>query len=250
MSKSKFKAISFQRVLELHSGFYGGPALTRDLLAFHLRAGRIRARCKFRKRITGESLQQGWREALAAFKKQKSEGEVEFRDIPKTLWWRSVDWKADCDSWKLRQSGLCVTTSEEPRARSFMLGVRFHSGDVRNSFDPTKRRRGNRLVGELQNKEAWREFWHEIIRLVQDGRADLGLLHHPRLSSGEKLTNHFASDRDALDDAGQLDECSIDQIVALVDRRIPIALSHESIGEEVKELRKAFNLTRAYRKSR
>lgn len=236
MPKVLFPTISPNALIRLYAGSNSGPVATRDLLAFHLREGNIRTRAWNTWLSNEVSLREAWKSgpapenSLARPRKISSD-----RNVKSSLWWDSKNWAHDVDQWQFRKNRFTITLCERPLSRLMLKGLRFHGGDVKACFDPRSRDESRRSPGRTTDRDQWRLFWYEIIKLIQDGSKDFGVLG---LESNEKVGSRVIN---KLTSTFERDD---EQLVADVERSAPFKLKEEVVREEVKALRRKFNLSR------
>ena len=240
MKVTSAKSISAQKVLRLYAESNGGIVATRDLLAFHLREGHIRVRSGHVMKSDALTYGQAWRESARTYRTYREDNDIKLKNVPVGRWWRSADWLADRDSWKLHRSALCVTISVSPPVRIMMRYVRFNSADIRNCFDPSSRQQAFKQVGRSSEKIQWRMFWHEVVRLIKnDPQHEYGLLNASEYNGADKTADKI---RDHLLEKGEY--YTDDEVAETIEGRLAFRLSFESVKKEVQSLRTAMGLSR------
>jgi hypothetical protein len=244
-SYAQFKAISPARAIRLYERLNGGPVQTRDMIAFWLREGKIRARAQHVWESSELSIAEAWRrepdkEAHAKYTKLKKSN-----DVPTATWWKSLDWTRDVADWNLRRGRFHITTSTKPPTRIMLKRVRLHSDDIRKLLAPGFIDFSKSGIKKI---DAWRMFWHEVVRLA---------LKTAPSGSISVLSSFKSDDRvlDAITEALEFEEEllsdeKIEAISTSIANRQPFDLSPKSALEEIDLLRKALKFKREYNRKR
>ena len=230
MAGSKYRALSPVKVLQSFAHPNHGVAATRDLLGFHLREGNIRARARFIVESREQKLRTAWK--LADSEAEALPDETKrFQEIPTALWWKSVDWMRDVADWNFSRSEFVITTQAKPVRRLLLDGVRFHSDDCRRHLHPGALGEPENYTKPLRDKDKWRDFWHQVIVLIQDGRTDFGAF----------ATSKYKSDAAAADEIFTLltpgDDPELKALAHRMSGRAIGTMSPDAILEEVRHLR-------------
>jgi hypothetical protein len=225
------KAFLARTLIDAYAPYRGGPVAVREELAFHLRERNIRAKARYISISKEPELLSAWRNETAR-QKHLTDPKPKRASIASKNWWNSVDWQADQSEWDFRRGRFHVTLSREPSERLLFSNIRFNSADVQKHFGQPKNK-----PGAPRDADQWRLFWFEVIRLIQNGRQDFGLLQDAGYASNEKLTGKVVEHL-----SGSQDDSA--EIASRIRRRLRFDLGSETISNEVKLLRRHFGLTK------
>jgi hypothetical protein len=237
-------------VVKQYAPLVGGPVHVREIIAVSLSEGTLQARAAHSWVSTDVTLSQAWKNEPDKETHPKPIAFDPKHQVKQSDWQKSVDLRGDAFLWNFSRSKLHITISDSPVKRIMLRDVRFFVEDIRKVFGFVGSNGKSNFYRANKTSE-WRRFWHEIVLMAAQGRKGV---------SDSQLTE-FSNDGDIVDavigrlflhESAFFNTCDADKVdttaAQSLNKRLSFPLSEDAILQEVKALRQALGLKRAYAK--